>query len=225
MGIFALAGCCSHIVRASAWEWSVSGENLERRWRSNQFPSLERDASAPIDMTVIARHGQVLHTSENDRAVEKSSALARSALDHWKPAVRGIPFLDPSGETSAALSRLVDWYERICIDDLYNKPAPLACLDALIVIERSHSSRRVVMTHWAVRVAQELVEYRRELRNDSDSAITFVNHAKLDVALQGAFDRLRDDDFFYRDRVHSPRAPAEQSPRTRDREGRGGRVV
>ncbi len=50
---------------------------------------------------------------------------------------------------------------------------------------------RVVVTHWAVRVAQELAEFRwRRITGDRDRATALLAQAKLDLALQGAFDWL-----------------------------------
>jgi hypothetical protein len=143
---------------------------------------------------MIAPDVQVRFPSERHSAAEASTALARSALEHWRWAVRGVPFTASSSEACTALRGLTAWYERICVDDLYDHPAPADGLDALTALERGSDldlSRRVVVTHWAVRVAQELAGCRRGLRHDGDLAAAFLERSKLDLALQGAFDRLR----------------------------------
>jgi hypothetical protein len=108
--------------------------------------------------------------------------------------VRGVPSIAPSGEECTALRALKVWYERMCVDGMYDHPAPVDGLDALTALERGPDgdlSRRVVVCHWAVRVAEELAGCRRGLTDDGNSATAALEHTKLDLALQGAFDRLR----------------------------------
>ena len=143
---------------------------------------------------MTATDSRVRFASESDSAVAASTALARSALVHWQWAVRGISFTARSGDACTALRRLTAWYERMCVDDTYDHPAPPDGLDALTALERGEDidpSQRVLVTHWAVRVALELARWRRGLTHDGDAATAFLEHAKLDLALQGAFDRLR----------------------------------
>ena len=126
---------------------------------------------------------------------ELSKTVARSALEHWQWAVRGVLFTSPSDGARTALRGLAAWYDRICVDETYDNPAPVDGLDALTAEERGPDSlllRHVVVAHWAVRVAQELAECRRRGHGgDGDPAATLLAHTKLDLALQGAFDRLR----------------------------------
>jgi len=109
--------------------------------------------------------------------------------------VRGVPFTASSDEARIALRGLAAWYERICVDDTYDNPAPADGLDALTAQERGPDHlllRRDVVSHWAVRVAEELAEWRRRgLASDGDPAVTLLAYAKLDLALRGAFDKLR----------------------------------
>jgi len=129
------------------------------------------------------------------RDAATSAAVARSALEHWLWAVRGVPFMASSDEERTALRGLAAWYERVCIDDAYDNPAPADGLDALTAQEHGPDQlplRRSVVPHWAVRVAQELTEWRRRgLAIDGDPAATVLAYAKLDLALRGAFDKLR----------------------------------
>ena len=99
-----------------------------------------------------------------------------------------------SDEARTALRRLAAWYERICVDDMYKNSAPADGLDALAAGKRGSDSlriRRVVVAHWAIRVAQELARFRRQgFAGDADQTAALLAHAKLDLALRGAFDRL-----------------------------------
>jgi len=126
-------------------------------------------------------------------ADESSATVARSALEHWRWALRGVPFTASSDEARIALRGLAAWYERICVDGTYDNPAPADGLDALTAQEREPDHlRRDVVSHWAVRVAEELAEWRRRgLASDGDPAVTLLAYAKLDLALRGAFDKLR----------------------------------
>lgn len=132
---------------------------------------------------------------EGYNAAESSAKIAHSALEHWRWAVRGVPFTASSDEARIALRGLADWYERICVDDAYDNPAPADGLDSLMAQEREPDHlflRRDVMSHWAVRVAEELAEWRRrDHASDGDPAATLLAYAKLDLALRGAFDKLR----------------------------------
>jgi hypothetical protein len=86
----------------------------------------------------------------------------------------------------------------MCVDETYDNDAPPDGLDILMAEGRRPDHlllRSDVVTYWAVRVAQELAEWRRgRLAGVGDSAATLLAHAKLDLALQGAFDRLGDRD-------------------------------
>ena len=101
---------------------------------------------------------------EGYNAAESSAKIAHSALEHWRWAVRGVPFTASSDEARIALRGLAAWYERICVDDAYDNPAPADGLDSLMAQEREPDHlflRRDVMSHWAVRDAEELAEWRR----------------------------------------------------------------
>ena len=126
--------------------------------------------------------------------IEASAAVARSALEDWHWAVSGSTSANRSDQERSALRDLVAWYEQICIDEKYDGPAPRDGLDALTAQESGPDNlliRRVVVTHWAVHVAQELAEFRRRrAAGDDDPGALLLAHAKLDLALSGAIDRL-----------------------------------
>jgi len=145
-------------------------------------------------MTTMCRRGDpLLGAVEDEGAAEPSAAVARRALAQWRWAVRALTGTGASTETRAALLGLVAWYERMSADAAYGNPAPVDGLEALATEERGPGRflRRTEVAHWAVRVAQELAEFRRRGVGDEDPSAAFVAHAKLDLALRGAFDRLR----------------------------------
>jgi len=129
----------------------------------------------------------------SEQAVSQSAAVARSALEHWTWSVRGMPFAVESDESRPALRGLAAWYERISVDDAYTNPAPAAGVEALEAEVRGPDRlpRSLQVAHWAVRVAQELAECRRTRLGAVDLAATCLAEARLDVAVQGAFDHLR----------------------------------
>jgi hypothetical protein len=104
--------------------------------------------------------------------VETSAAVALSALAEWKWAVQGSLSASPTAQARTALRGLVAWYEGICNDNTCHIPAPTDGLEARIGLERGPDgllTRRIVVSHWAVRVAQELAEFhRREIECDGE---------------------------------------------------------
>ena len=108
-----------------------------------------------------------------------STALAGSALEHWRWAVRGVPFTASSDQARTALRGLAAWYERVSADDAYGNPPPGDGLDALTALEaepESQHCRRVVVAHWAVRVAEELARCRQ--RKIADSRADALAHTR-----------------------------------------------
>jgi hypothetical protein len=129
----------------------------------------------------------------DEGAAAASAAMARQALDGWQWAVRRLTFTTFSHEGRTALRGLAAWYKQICVDETWKHPPPKDGLDALATEERGPGSSvvPVIVAHWAVRVAEELVECRRRgVAGGRDQVSVSIAHAKLDVALQGAMDRL-----------------------------------
>lgn len=120
--------------------------------------------------------------------------IGRSALEHWRREVRSVLATRSSGGAGAALRELAEWYERMCVDDRYARPAPEDGVDALVAMRTdpdSMSSGTVMVADWAVRVARELACCRAQQRSDPpDVRAGALALAKLDVALYGAFERL-----------------------------------
>jgi hypothetical protein len=145
----------------------------------------------------IARTGHecndpVRLASQGERASEVSAAQARGALQQWEWALREVALEASSDVARTALRGLSAWYERMCVDDTYADPAPADGLDALTAQERAPHTLtrpRVLVTHWALRVAQELAGFRKQGQAcGGDPAAAYLAHAKLDLALQGAID-------------------------------------
>ena len=130
-----------------------------------------------------------------DPVVEDSGSVASSALRRWRWAVRGSPSTSASDDQARiALRGHVVSFERICVDDQYDVPAPIDGLDALTIQEEGSDSlvdQRVVVTCWAVRIAQEMAKLpRRRIAADAGPASALLARANLDLPLQGAIDWL-----------------------------------
>ena len=90
-------------------------------------------------------------------------------LSHWLPVVAALPQLIDAKQHETAVRELVAWYERVFLLDDYRADPPIQGLDAL-VDELAHVSvpaddhAELAKGRWAVRVAEELVSWRRCLR-------------------------------------------------------------
>ena len=149
--------------------------------------------------------------TEADDVAGSSAAVARGALEHWQWAVRGRFLTASSDEARTALRGLAGWYERICVDETYHTPAPAEGIDALMAegARPDHLFlRSEVVTYWAVRVAQELAEWRRPRSAAVGADAVLLADAKLDLALRGAFDRFMLDQPAHPG-AHAPKTPLE----------------
>jgi hypothetical protein len=158
-------------------------------------PPLAPEGRACIDETHHECGDLLRLVTQDESAAEVSASLARCSLEQWQWAIRELPLKATSDPARTALRGLAAWYERMCAEDTYGDPAPMDGLDALTAQEREPGNlvlQRVVVTHWSVRVAQELAGFRRQgLAGDNDLAAASLAHAKLDLALRVAFDRVR----------------------------------
>lgn len=146
-------------------------------------------------MTLAPQQDRLPSSSQFDHAgsateVHMAAAVARSALDHWRHIVRASLLTAPLDGVQSALRGLAAWYERMCIDPDHCNPAPPEGLAASVALERTAvgpTERRIEVTHWAVRVAQELAAYRAQFSSTGESPVAIgLALAKLDVALLGA---------------------------------------
>lgn len=123
---------------------------------------------------------------------ETVSAVARCALDRRRAAVRSVLLAFRSEDTGVALRGLAAWYERMCVDSDYGNAPPEEGVRALMAMgdeEDKPVTRQLVLTYWAVRVAEEVASCRRRwCSKDSTPDDLQVALAKLDLALHGAFE-------------------------------------
>lgn len=127
------------------------------------------------------------NSSEIDVDEEASLLLGR-----WLPVVGAMPKLIGATQHEAAVRELVAWYERVLQGTDYCADPPIEGLDAL-VDELVHVSvppsdhAELAKGRWAVRVAEELVSWRRCLRNDgAESVPTGPATDRLELAIEGA---------------------------------------
>jgi hypothetical protein len=114
------------------------------------------------------------HSAEID-IDEGTSAL----LGRWLPVVRALPQLIGAEEHMAAVRELVAWYERVFAARDYCADPPIQGLDALVdelaivaVPPRDHAE--LAKGRWAIRVAEELVVWRRCLRDDGAKPVAYA---------------------------------------------------
>jgi hypothetical protein len=112
-------------------------------------------------------------------------------LSRWLPLVGAMPELLGAKHHEAAVRELVAWYERVFQVDGYCADPPIEGLDA-IVDELVHVSippndhAELANGRWAVRVAEELVSWRR-LRDDGPESVpTGPATDRLELAIVGA---------------------------------------
>jgi hypothetical protein len=121
---------------------------------------------------------------------EMASAVARSALDHWRHVVRTVLLTASFDGNQSALRGLAAWYERMCVDAGYCNAAPDEGLIALLALEVAGDgpfARRLMVTHSVFRIAQELAACRAQWRSaDRELKTTDLALAKLELALRAA---------------------------------------
>ncbi len=128
-----------------------------------------------------------------DDQASSESALARSALESlqsWKATVRNIPRWAHQTRRLTALIGIVRWYEQVCDQPDYAEGPSLDGLDALtdeLTEARSHDgSGRLARARWAVRVAEELVNWRASRSVPGPPAASRIADSRLELAVTGA---------------------------------------
>jgi hypothetical protein len=115
---------------------------------------------------------------------------ASVTMQNWLPLVRAMPRWAHDDGTSAALVGLARWYERLCADLEYAAPPPLDGLDTLveelITIPACQTLRQLGLARWAIRVGEELVQWRACLAAKSAPAKVSMARNRLDLALRSA---------------------------------------
>jgi len=127
------------------------------------------------------------HATQKDIAEEATGLLGR-----WLPVVEAMPQLIGGKQREAAVRELVAWYQRVFqAQDCCANP-PIQGLDAL-VDELVHVSippndhAKLASGRWAIRIAEELVLWRRCLRdNGPESVPTEPATDRLELAIADA---------------------------------------
>jgi hypothetical protein len=109
------------------------------------------------------------------RAVDLA-ADAAAALRRWHFVVRAVPYLLSAKGRSLAILGLLFWYKRVLESTSFaDDPAPEG-IDALVDELASASTpfevhRELARARWAIRVAEELVHWRRALATDGPTSL------------------------------------------------------
>jgi hypothetical protein len=113
-------------------------------------------------------------------------------LNRWLPIVAAMPRLIGARQHEAAVRELVGWYEHVFSADNYCADPPTEGLDALVdelvhVSVAPNDHAELANGRWAVRVAEELVLWRRCPRGDGPESVpTGPAIDRLVLAIAGA---------------------------------------
>lgn len=131
----------------------------------------------------------------------RAARVAQAGLSRWARFVRPLPFATLHERDRPALRSLVGWYERVCVDEQYSSPPPRAGMEALLA-QCQRNSRPVdnpaLVARGAIRVAEELAEYRRllgyreQLRTgtSTEAKTEEISLTRLERVTQAACERL-----------------------------------
>jgi hypothetical protein len=141
--------------------------------------------SAAEELTTYRKQHQ--HTTEID--IDKDASVL---LGRWLPIVRAMPKLMGATQHKAAVRALIAWYEHVHSADDYCADPPIEGLDALVdeLVDISvppNDHAELANGRWAVRVAEELVLWRRCLRDDGPESVPIGPATdRLELAISGA---------------------------------------
>lgn len=132
---------------------------------------------------------------------ERVALIAVAGLGRWTRFVRPLPLLSLSDGQHRSLNTLVAWYERVCADERFANPPPTDALQALALLLPGlppSSAETLVIARGAIRVAEELVDYRRLLEyrrqlggvNRANARVEEFALSSLEQTTQLACDRL-----------------------------------
>jgi hypothetical protein len=140
--------------------------------------------SAAEELTTLSKQQ---HTTEIDIDKEATVLLGRGL-----PIVRAMPRLIGAKQHEVAVRALIAWYEHVSSDDDYCADPPIEGLDALVdelvhVSVPPNDHAELANGRLAVRVAEELVLWRRCLRDDGPESVpTGPATDRLELAIAGA---------------------------------------
>ena len=123
-----------------------------------------------------------------EAAFDGAERAALAALALWRRSVRSLSHL-AGGDRQSALLGLATWYEHVCADGRFDDPPPMEGFEALYQVEDELPPRlrELIVSRWAVRVADELARCRRLRAMGPDCADAWTEAlAGLELARQGA---------------------------------------
>lgn len=132
------------------------------------------------------------HINEHQSTEIDIDEEATVLLSRWLPIVGALPHLIGAKERETVLRALVAWYERVLATEDYDADPPIEGLDALVdelatVAVAPNDHAELAKGRWAIRVAEELVAWRRCLRDDgAESVPTGPATDRLELAIVGA---------------------------------------
>lgn len=107
-----------------------------------------------------------LTQSSVEERFDRIALVAQAGLQRWVSFVRPLPVVLVREEQRAALRALVNWYERVCVDEDYASTAPADGIEVLCAVCSSRArpvDDPLTIARGAVGLAGELVDYRRLL--------------------------------------------------------------
>jgi hypothetical protein len=117
---------------------------------------------------------------------------AADALRGWHRQVREVLVVLDAPKRSEAIRGLAAWYERVCLDGDYTEAPPREGLD-IVVDELALAAqpydilRALARAHWAIRVAEELSNWRQCLRSSGPGSSPLgLATNRLELALDEA---------------------------------------
>lgn len=125
--------------------------------------------------------------SEIDFAREASRLLRA-----WIPLVRKLPELVNKDDRKRVVPALVLWYTHAAEEEEYSADTPVEGLDALIdelaeAVVPIDAHAELAQARWAIRVAEELVRWRRCLRRSGEGSREMADVTdRLELAIDGA---------------------------------------
>jgi hypothetical protein len=122
-------------------------------------------------------------------------AAASIELRAWHHVVRALPHLVSAEERKTPVRGLVAWYERVVECDDYSAEPPIEGLDALIdelawVVVPLNVHAELARARWAVRVAEEVVQWRR-LQADAGTSTRRCAADRLQRAIEEARNQMQ----------------------------------
>jgi hypothetical protein len=115
-----------------------------------------------------------LHSNASPDDIDPE-AHALSDLRAWHHVVRALPHLINADGGDGPIRELATWYERVVEDESCVNGPPIQGLDALVdelalVSVPFDVHAELARARWAIRVAEELVQWRRCLRTEGQES-------------------------------------------------------